>query len=239
MHDANLEPGLERGRGRALALFLALAALATGAFAQGQIFTDGFESGDLSAWRNTRDPGAPTLFVTPMGALNGFWSLRAFATDRGFLVDTTPNSETVYRAGFLFHPDTLNLRRGARLTILSLLDANNREHTKLVVAPGRRKFLTFRLYTRERGTGYGLIGSGRVPRGRISRVQLEWAAAADDNDGLVRLKVNRNIVAQDTELDNSTLGVDRIRFGLIGRVPAAASGSFYLDDFASFRTLAP
>lgn len=231
MHDAN--------RRRGLALWLVVATLATAATAQSQIFTDGFESGDLSLWRNTRDPGAPTLFVTPMGALNGFWSLRVFATDRGFLVGTRANNETTYRAQFLFHPDTLDLRRGGRVTILSLLDANNREHTKLVVAPGRRKFLTFRLYTRERRGGYDLIGSGRVPRGRTSRVELEWQAAADGNDGLVRLRVNRNIVAQETELDTPDFAVDRIRIGMIGRIPTGATGSFYLDDFASFRTLAP
>lgn len=42
-----------------------------------------------------------------------------------------------------------------------------------------------------------------------------------------------------TDLDNDRLTIDSVKWGLLKRAGAGRSGSFYLDDFQSFRTRSP
>ena len=58
-------------------------------------------------------------------------------------------------------------------------------------------------------------------------------------DGSVRLFKNGRFETQDSSLNNYDYAVDKARFGATNVAGATTSGSYYLDEFSSFRTLAP
>ena len=98
-----------------------------------------------------------------------------------------------------------------------------------------------RLKARENSGRFRFVGSAKVSRGEWTLVSVLWARAGTNglDEGLAALFTDSNLRGERDNLDNDRQTIDTARLGLWKRAGAAQSGSFYLDDFSSFRTLAP
>ena len=175
------------------------------------------------------------------------------STNAAKVVDQTPNNETPYRAQFYLDLATLN-QNNASFWILARATEQSAVNSafQLIVT---RKFDQWRFFLRARTNGAvdrftGRItlddADGRVPT--LYQVQFYASPTPGVAGGDVELCALTGVAAGtcvDTFsifgnlLNNSNLNVDDIHLGAVGSLGAHLSGTFYLDEFASFRTLAP
>jgi len=212
----------------------------------GPIFTDGFESGDLSAWSGffgaVEGEGYNTrvlcnLCVTATAPLVDSYSLRVKLPNNKphFVQDDSPSVETEYHARFMF-------KRGKTLKMGSL---NN---FKLLLAKNGAQ-TPFFLQVRKKGTMFQIRAVAKLDNGKIAAtnwtalpraavsIGVDWLASSGTNDGYIKLYLNDVLKHQKTGLDNDTYAVDLVRWGMAAKFKAAftISGSFKLDAFNSDR----
>jgi len=191
--------------------------------------------------------GQNTLAVTGAAALNGTTfglevNLPGGSTNNVFVRDDSPIAESVYRAIFWLDPNSLTMAAFNRTGVI-----NGR------TAAGN--LAVIRLQLQHNGFAYRLRAACRNNAGifKYSRVNGNAQKFIIINDAPTE-------VTLETRWENSNLGscelsangqtifnngynsgnntINSIRFG--AKTPAAAmSGTFYLDEFSSFRTLAP
>lgn len=158
-----------------------------------------------------------------------------------FVADTSPNDELVYRAEFRANRNDMSMDDGASHAILF----GRRGGPTINNIRVFMKFIDpeFKVTVRAKKDGAGTANCGKTtfaPGGGV-RIGIEWVAAtgAASGDGECRLFRNGVEVFENTTLQNFDMEVDAVRFGAPDGVGATSTGSFYLDDFSSFRTLAP
>ncbi len=184
-----------------------------------------------------------SLDVNAAAALSGNFGLEVItdgtSTSAYVAENAATNDETVYRGEF-------------RLNRNDMVMANATGHSVFL---GRRggpavnnlriflKFLNgdFKITMRTKNDGAGTANCGKMTIGGGGgiRVGFEWVASSGADDGECRLYKNGVEQFENTGLDNDEMEIDAIRFGVPQGVSATTSGSYYLDDFSSFRTLAP
>ena len=224
-----------------VAVAAALAGIGAPALAQALIFADGFESGDLSSWSVTREQRPGSLSVNGAAAMSGTgFGLEVAAGGVAWVASQEPEREKGVFASFFFSPDNLELVVKARAEIFRLYGPGRRHHLRLVLqqSPGG---LRIGLLVRGNRGRYELIGGGLVPSGQESLIEVEWRAASTPNgtDGSATLWINGELEAREPSVANGRLDVRTMQLGLLGGNLRATGGSFYVDEFASFRTLAP
>ena len=185
---------------------------------------------------------------TPSGSA---FVLRATAdgtTDPGFLISKEAAGEHLMRWRFRVLLDTAgafgppwSMAPGERFSLLDGWEqGTNRVNlfADLRRAPTGRYTLVVRAKTD--GGGNSLLVQG-LKENSYQILTIEWAAAGGPgaNDGRVRLTRKGVVPKENSGLDNDEHYIDATRFGLVRGVDASTTGSFYLDDFSSFRTLAP
>ena len=210
--------------------------------AQAQIFTDGFESGDTASWSVVREQSPGLLAVTPGAALGSpLFGLEVAAGGRAWVESRHPDRETEVYASFFFDPDNWEMIVKARVELLRFQSRGNRSHLRLVL--GQTETGLFRLVLQVRGNRgrFQTIGGGPVLAGAANLVEVHWTAASapDATDGSAALYINGELEAQEPTLGNGRLDVRAILLGTVAGRTSGTRGSYYLDDFASFRTLAP
>ena len=206
------------------------------------IFTDGFESGDVSAWSAARELGGASLEVNGAAAMGGSaFGLEVTGGGRAWVETREPDRESSVGLIFFLDPDNWEMQARTRVDILRLYGPGRRHHLRLVLrraGPG-----LFRLGLQVRGNrgGYEPIGGGLVLAGGENLVEVEWQAASGPNatDGSAALYLNGELEAREPTLENGRLDVRTIQLGILGGNVGQTRGSFYLDDFQAFRTLAP
>lgn len=211
-----------------------------------QIFADGFESGDLSAW--TVRQGVPDSFrVTEAAAMfrRSLYGLEANALGNIFVQVKNPpagdhKSEPVVSLGVLFDPHTLRIGDRQKVVILQLRSPTGRILVDLQVL-NRNTDMFLRMRARNASGRLRSLGAAKVHRGQTNLVEVAWTAPdAGAANGGAALCVNERRVAHATDLPQGDEGVRRIRLGLMGGdVGGTTTGSVYYDSFESFRTLAP
>jgi hypothetical protein len=224
----------------AIAVGAALAGIGGPAGAQTQIFADGFESGDTAAWFRTREQIPGSLTVNAAAAMNGSGlGLEVAAGGAAWVETRDADREKGVFVSFFFSENNWEMLVRARAEILRFNAQGRRDHLRLVLqrSPGG---LRVGLLVRGNRGGYQLIGSGVVLPGE-NLIEVEWQAASTPNgtDGSATLWINGELEAREPTLANGRLDVRSMQLGLLGGNLAATRGSYYLDDFASFRTLAP
>jgi len=210
-----------------------------------QIFTDGFESGNLSAWSSIK--GAVTadgyealacqLCVGTTGALIDSYSLKVRVPNNNahFVQDDTPNAETEYHARF-------KIKRGKTLKM------GNLNNFKLMLAKNGTQ-TPFFLQVRRKGLKFQIRGVAKEDHNFIKKtawtilpktaawVEIGWAAASAPgaNDGFLKLYVNDLLKTEKLGLDNDTFAVELVRLGVAAKFKPTftISGAFKLDGFSS------
>jgi hypothetical protein len=162
-----------------------------------------------------------------------------------------PNAENVYRARFWVRPQTLPIAMGQAGV----------NHIKFFVFldPGNLGQHVLGYFTRSAGDqGWHLILWAKEDSGDFKsvaniflggaaaparQVEVQWAAASAPgaNDGMLMVSRidNPAQTSGQTNLDNDTGDVDGFRIGYIPSVNNVIAGNYSMDEFESFRTLAP
>ncbi|MCU1686651.1 MAG: hypothetical protein JWQ81_7390 [Amycolatopsis sp.] len=194
------------------------------------VFSDGFESGNTSAWAPPTGPVA----VTPGSALTGTLGLQATAngTAPAYLTDPTPTNETAYHLQFQFRPDTLvtgsgtvNLAAGLSATGQTLFVVQYRKSTGAAqVRLGVLRSNGTVVYT----TYLTLGGTG------TQTLRVDWAAGTSSTHKLTVGAASQTL----TGVNTGTVRLDTLRLGLFGG-GAATTGTASFDAVTTTRFTLP
>jgi len=213
---------------------------------------------------------ADSLTVTPAAAMGGTnYGLEVYHdnTDRAYVQDDTPDSETTYRATFLINVGTVSgATTNFRQSLFRALGPNpNPGVGACPVDPAaQQSFIQLWLFQVYGGTqsslqvfgrgnqcGEQAASASRIPinNDQDYRVCLEWNTGASLS-GWVALAVvdpasacpaSGDPAYKTTMMTNSNTRVDFVRMGTpaTNAFGAGETGTMFFDEFASFRTIAP
>jgi hypothetical protein len=200
------------------------------------IFSDGFESGDFSAWTAVVDQ-ENDLAVTANAALVGSNGLAALIDNRRamYLRDDSPMNEARYRVGFYFDPNSIDM-------------GTNKAHRILLARSSNADVI--RLDFRYWGGVYQVQASTRTDAGSYvatswftisdapHAIEFDWQAAtsAGANDGSFSLWIDAILQETNSGIDNDTHRIEEVRLGPLAGVDNVTSGTELFDDFVSRRT---
>ncbi len=157
-----------------------------------------------------------------------------------YVADTSPADETVYRVEFRVGHNNITMDNGSFHHLF--MGRQGGGVGNVVRITMQRLNDEYKLIARVTRDGAGTYFAGKFTFAPVNtRVGFDWVASSGANDGVFRLRKGDNVQFERTDLDNDTFEIDTARFGLpkaTGSI-ATTSGSYYLDDFSSFRTLAP
>jgi hypothetical protein len=201
------------------------------------IFTDGFESGDLSAWSSSVG-GSGDLSVNAAAKLVGSNGLQLRIDDNSavYLVENSPVAEAHYRARFYLDPNSIPMVNGNAHTIFYgyrpngvglfqvTLYYNNGYQVRVGVVDDAATTWKYNTYT--------LLSDGP------HYLELEWQAATGVgmNDGIMKFWVDGVPKGNIGGLDTDTCRVESVRLGAITGIDTTTRGSYYFDAFESRRS---
>ncbi|HEY3477129.1 MAG TPA: hypothetical protein VGK56_21115, partial [Anaerolineales bacterium] len=194
------------------------------------IFTDGFESGNLSAWSASVTNNG-NLTVSPAAALSGSFGLQATinSTTNMYVRDDSPSAEAHYQVRFSFDPNSITIPTGE---YIALLQGYSPSQTNILVLRLHRTSAGYQL--RARAYDSGLANWVNTPLVTISDaphvIELDWG-----NDGHLAFWVDEVQQANLTGLNTSSYTMETVRVGAVYISAAGMSGVFYIDDFESRR----
>lgn len=200
------------------------------------IFSDGFESGNLSAWDSSLLLTASSVKRTPV-ALTATYGLEVSGgLLPRYVVTNSPLGEASYHASFEFNPNTLNTRGQA----IDVFTANS--GTQVVFQVQYQRTTTGASQLRLVATS--LNAAGRTTTSATAwqtisiakhTVRVDWSAATN---ATVSFTVDAG-PARTVRLDTSRLLIDSARLGQVSLGPLLSSGSAYFDTFVSTRFTLP
>ena len=200
------------------------------------IFSDGFESGSLTAWTSSVTNGG-ALSVSPSAALVGAYGLRAAINSNTaiYVTDDTPSAEARYRARFYFDPNSISMSNGNAHYIFYGYSG-----TSTVVLR-----IEFRYATPSRQLRAALVNNATTwstsswftISDAPHYVEIDWAAAtaAGANNGYLTLWIDGTQRANLTGVANDTRRIDRVRLGAVNGIDSGTRGTYYFDEFVSRR----
>lgn len=192
------------------------------------LFSDGFESGDLSRW-SASAADAGDLAAIAGAALAGAFGMAAQIDDAAaiWVEDSTPAGEARYCASFLFDPNGFEPKGNHRQVVFRGLDGAGGMLFELAFSHHRRLRLVA-------ATDGGTARSGQPSLGdRPTRLTLVWRRGPAGT-GSAALYLD-GVKAAELALDNDGLGgLEAVRLG--APAPAAGSaGTTFFDAFVSGR----
>jgi hypothetical protein len=186
-----------------------------------------------------------SIAVTNAAAMDGTtFGLAVTLTNSGggpaYVQDATPNNEGTYRALFFLDPNTLN-GHGSQ-TYHTIFSGHN---------PGDG-VAVFRVDLYQlAGGNYRIRGACRRDDGTYARttlitigstgstparqIQIEWGSGASSGFCTLTGLFGANPSVQVTGVDNDTLSIRRARLGAVVGMDAGTDGTYWLDEFESFR----
>ncbi|MEN8241505.1 MAG: hypothetical protein ABFS17_06270 [Chloroflexota bacterium] len=202
------------------------------------IFTDGFESGDLSAWTRFNS-GSGFLDACTQGAVNGTYSAcvtRGSNDKRKQLIDDTPNAETSFSARFNFNINSLSMTNGERFRFMQFkMDAVRPAFIVLKYDSGQYSIQLNTLLD-----DLTKVKSGWIPLpDAVRTIEVEWQQSSGEsaNNGYAKLYLNDVLQDELTGLDNFNINITSFRMGFTSRLGGKSiSGVFYIDDVATSNT---
>ncbi|HET6595245.1 MAG TPA: hypothetical protein VFG81_06460 [Anaerolineales bacterium] len=200
------------------------------------IFSDGFESGSLSAWTsNTTDGG--DLSVSAAAALVGANGLQAVIDDTNsmYLTDDTPNTEPRYRARFYFDPNSVTMSSGAAYFLFRgfLGSSTQVVRVELRFSSGAYQIRAALANDASKWTNTNWFTISDAPHA----IEFDWQAAtgAGLNNGSLTLWIDGTQQASLSGIDNDTQRIDQIRMGVVAGLDAGTNGAYFFDAFESRR----
>ncbi len=191
---------------------------------------------------------ANSLTVNTDAAIVGFYGLEVLvdgSSNAAFVASTEPTDETVYRASFRIAHNNIGMDDNNVHAIFMGREVGNGNILRLFMKRIGSNYKIRCRFKRDAVAGGGTGYCGQFNFAPINTfLTIEWAAATGpgNNDGTIKLTKGTTVQFNKTNAPTSEYEIDTARLGVPQGVPATSSttsGSFYLDDFSSFRTLAP
>jgi len=190
---------------------------------------------------------ANSLAVNAAAAMNGTnYGLQVTftgATNNVYVLDNTPDNEPIYRCQFWMDFNTFAAPDSTWWVVARATEETAIRSAFQVLA--LQKWGLYRVWLRALTNGLAERFTTRInlQPGTPSLLQVEFLQSDTPGvaNGFVRLSVLDGYAAgQSVEvaMNNSNFNVDNFRMGAL-QAKTTMSGSYYLDEFASFRTLAP
>jgi tartrate-resistant acid phosphatase type 5 len=201
------------------------------------IFSDGFESGNLSAWSASL-PDAGDLNVNSSAALIGNYGLQAVIDDNNaiYVTDDSPNAETRYRVRFYFDPNSIRMASNDAHYIFFGYSSTS---TPVLRIEFRLSKGSYQLRTALRNDSNSWTSSSWITISDASHfIEMDWRAstATSANNGSLTFWIDGgNPRANLAGVDNDTRRVDRIQMGAISGIDSGTRGSYAFDAFESHR----
>ncbi|HLE53407.1 MAG TPA: hypothetical protein VI755_15180 [Anaerolineales bacterium] len=226
-------------------LSLALMSFQTGFLFKGQsgpnqvlIFADGFESGNFSAW-SAKVTDLGDLAVTSAAHLVGTKGMRALIDDNNMLYvqDNTPNNEAIYDIHFHFDPNSIGM---ANMDIHTILNGQDSQSTFVAALRVELRYSvgSYQIRAGARNdnltwTNTSFFNISDAPH----QIEVEWdgGSAPGQNDGKLKLKIDSVLRGNRTGIDNDTFRIDRVRLGAVAGIDNGTRGTYYFDQFESYR----
>ena len=198
-----------------------------------QLFTDGFESNDFSAWTSFTSNADLTVEVAAKNT--GVYGMQLLIddTDQKIVNDSTPSGETRYRMRFYLDPNGITMANNDEFPILQTFNT----------AFGTAYLLILKYTT---ANGYEIVvvdatdgAFSKFVSALISdaytEIELDWKAssAPGADDGFLKLYINGSLESSVTDIDSDTEVVDQVLMGILSGKDAGTSGTLYFDDFDS------
>ena len=182
-------------------------------------------------------PDGSDLSAAPAAALVGTYGLQVVIDDSTtiYLTDDSPAAERHYTANFRFDPNSISMRSGNAHYLFYGYTGTSTIVTRIEL---RYYSGHYELRANIRNDGSTWYNTAWVTlTDAPHQVALEWRAstAAGANNGLVSLSVDGGAPVSLTNIDNDTRRIDRIRFGPAGGLDSGTRGTYYLDEFMSYR----
>ena len=200
------------------------------------IFSDGFESGNFSAW-STTGGNAARISVTSGSAQAGTYKMNAviLSGTSGYVQDNTPFTDTTYRARFYFNPNSYTTGSGgnpAAVTIFSGLDAANNSIFQVQYRRSSSTGYQVRLVVTRAG-GTTATNWYAITNGAWNAIEISWASGGSTSALLYTGGTLRQTL---TGLNTSAYILDTVRLGPQGTLPNnATTYTVYFDNFVSTR----
>jgi hypothetical protein len=203
------------------------------------IFSDDFESGNLSAW-TARKTDFGDLAVTAPAALEGTRGMRARLDDNTpiYVTDDTPNGEVSYKAKFLFDPNSIGMANRDFQTIFLGKKGPCGSCVPMLRIEFRRFNDTYMLRAGTRQDDMLWLNTlWFTISDQSHEVEVEWDASqsAGMNNGQLMFFIDSVQKANRTGIDNDTFKVDRVLLGAINGIDTTTRGTTFFDFFESFR----
>jgi len=197
------------------------------------LFADGFESGDLSAWSSAAtDEGK--LSVTEAAALHGTYGMAIFIDDTTlkYVQDDTPDSETRYRCRFYIDPNTITIPDTTGFDVqMGVQSGTGVSRVWLLYSEG----IGYQIHAGIRDDANTWFNTSDYPITDAPHcIEVDWKAAtgAGQNNGYISLWIDGVFKETYNSVDNDTKAITSV--WLEARyMTEGTSGTFYLDDFAS------
>lgn len=208
----------------------------------GQVFTDGFESGQLLSWSfSSADNG--NLSVSAQAALVGDLGLRAVINDNNplYVTDDWPDNETFYWAQFYFDPNSISMGNGNEHRIFIGSDiapiTTNILQVEFRFFSGAYQLRTQVLDDASVWTSTNWFAISDAPH----VVNFEWQAAsgAGANDGRLVFWIDGIQQASLSGINNDTWQMDKAKLGAVSGIDSGTRGTEYFDGFQSWRQAPP
>ncbi len=206
--------------------------LALARYRYSPIFADGFESGDTTAWDQTKRRVA---VVRP--GMRGTGHALEVTVDglrrKSFVRSRHPQRETTFRMDFRLLVNEVDLG-GAKVEILRA--SGGRTVFQLLLEKDSGTYFVS-LWAWEDSGSVRPVGRVQVPKRHGVKLAVEWCGATErgKRNGIARLLKKRRVKAQATDLDNAGLRVSDVKVGLPGGSRGTVGGSFLIDEYASIR----
>lgn len=194
------------------------------------LFSDGFESGDMSNWGTETDTEGD-MNVTEAAAIHGTYGLAVLIdnTTNMRLEDPTPNGETRYRCRFYFDPNSCTIPEDKTLLIF----CGGKFYVRLKNTWAAQKY--FLQVFDEADGGWDANSGNHEITDEPHYIEIDWKAATGvgNNDGFLSLWVDGVLQETLSNIDSDTEICDSVRIGAVDEIGATIAGTLYFDDFAS------
>jgi hypothetical protein len=200
------------------------------------LFSNSFESSDLSAWSASSADGED-LKVTTTAALRGGFGLKAVIDDNAplFVADARPKAEPRYRARFYFDPNSIRMTSGDAHPLMNGFEGIS---TAVWRIEFRRSSGSYQVRGRLITDSSAWLSTRWFPiSDAVHSIELDWraASAAGRNNGGLTLWIDGDQKSDLAAIDNDTWRIDRVTLGATTGIDAGTRGTYFLDAFESHR----
>ena len=201
------------------------------------IFSDGFESGNLSAWSSVTND-ANRLTASASSAIIGSNGMAANISNNTpiYVVDLTPTAAASFNARFYFDPNSITMAVGDAHIIFQTISSGSNAVNQIELRFSAGDYQVRGKWIKDDGswsyTAWYTITDGP------HAIELDWraATAAGSNNGSLVVVIDGIQQAVISNIDNDTKRIETVNLGAVSGIDTGTRGIEYFDGFESHST---